>query len=43
MRKSRQKSFRELVRENREALLGDKDALERIERDIEKRYMSRKQ
>ncbi len=40
--KNKQKSFKELVRENKEALLGDKEALERIERDIEERYMSRK-
>ncbi|RAS75594.1 FbpB family small basic protein [Priestia endophytica] len=32
------KTFKELVKENREALLQDKQALERIEKRIEKRH-----
>ncbi|WP_197232677.1 FbpB family small basic protein [Priestia endophytica] len=32
------KTFKELVKENREALLQDKQALERIEKHIEKRH-----
>lgn len=38
MRRSRRKSFEELVRENKRQLLSDRDAIERIEERIEKRY-----
>ncbi|WP_410983276.1 FbpB family small basic protein [Bacillus cereus] len=38
MRRSRRKSFEELVRENKQQLLSDRDAIERIEERIEKRY-----
>lgn len=36
------KSFKELVEENKKALLGDKEALKKIENVIEERYMSQK-
>ncbi|MBE3642699.1 FbpB family small basic protein [Bacillus cereus] len=38
MRKSRRKSFDELVKENKQQLLSDRDAIDRIEERIEKRY-----
>ncbi|MBB5174676.1 FbpB family small basic protein [Texcoconibacillus texcoconensis] len=39
MRKKFQKSFDELVNENKENLLRDKDALEEIERKLEDRQV----
>ncbi|WP_346988252.1 FbpB family small basic protein [Bacillus sp. SW7] len=38
MRRSRRKSFDELVKENKQQLLSDRDAIDRIEERIEKRY-----
>ncbi|EEL59784.1 FbpB family small basic protein [Bacillus toyonensis] len=38
MRRSRRKSFEELVNENKQQLLSDRDAIDRIEVRIEKRY-----
>ncbi|MBE5106303.1 FbpB family small basic protein [Bacillus sp. MHSD_36] len=38
MRRSRRKSFEELVKENKQQLLSDRDAIDRIEERIEKRY-----
>ncbi|MBE7096099.1 MULTISPECIES: FbpB family small basic protein [Bacillus] len=38
MRRSRRKSFDELVKENKQQLLSDRDAINRIEERIEKRY-----
>ncbi|MCU5377861.1 FbpB family small basic protein [Bacillus cereus] len=38
MRRSRRKSFDELVKENKQELLSDRDAIDRIEERIEKRY-----
>ncbi|MEN1934120.1 FbpB family small basic protein [Paenibacillus sp. 102] len=38
MRRSRRKSFEELVKENKRQLLSDRDAMEQIEERIEKRY-----
>ena len=38
MRRSRRKSFNELVKENKQQLLSDRDAIDRIEERIEKRY-----
>ncbi|PEQ06293.1 FbpB family small basic protein [Bacillus toyonensis] len=38
MRRSRRKSFEELVSENKQQLLSDRDAIDRIEERIEKRY-----
>ena len=38
MRRSRRKSFEELVNENKQQLLSDRDAIDRIEERIEKRY-----
>ncbi len=36
MRRSRRKSFEELVNENKQQLLSDRDAIDRIEERIEK-------
>ncbi|WP_377864854.1 FbpB family small basic protein [Bacillus sp. R86525] len=41
MRRSRRKSFDELVKENKQQLLSDRDAIDRIEERIEKRYEMR--
>ena len=38
VRRSRRKSFDELVKENKQQLLSDRDAIDRIEERIEKRY-----
>ena len=38
MRRSRRKSFEELVNENKQQLLSDREAIDRIEERIEKRY-----
>ena len=38
MRRSRRKSFDELVKENKQQLLSDSDAIDSIEERIEKRY-----
>ncbi|PFJ15159.1 FbpB family small basic protein [Bacillus cereus] len=38
MRRSRRKSFEELVKENKQQLLSDRDAIDQIEERIEKRY-----
>ncbi|MED1046874.1 FbpB family small basic protein [Bacillus mycoides] len=38
MRRSRRRSFEELVNENKQQLLSDGDAMDRIEKRIEKRY-----
>ncbi|MEI4801896.1 FbpB family small basic protein [Bacillus sp. NPDC077411] len=38
MRRTRRKSFEELVKENKRQLLSDRDAIERIEEKLEKRY-----
>ncbi|HFK1789900.1 TPA: FbpB family small basic protein [Bacillus pacificus] len=38
MRRSRRKSFDELVKENKQQLLSNRDAIDRIEERIEKRY-----
>lgn len=38
MRRSRRRSFEELVNENKQQLLSDRDAMDRIEKRIEKRY-----
>lgn len=38
MRRTRRKSFEELVNENKRQLLSDRDAIERIEEKLEKRY-----
>ncbi|WP_459500114.1 FbpB family small basic protein [Bacillus sp. C1] len=38
MRRNRRKTFEELVRENKQQLLSDRDAIERIEERIERRY-----
>ncbi|AWC29167.1 FbpB family small basic protein [Bacillus cytotoxicus] len=38
MRRNRRKTFEELVRENKRQLLSDRDAIDRIEEKIEKRY-----
>ncbi|KFM99083.1 FbpB family small basic protein [Bacillus clarus] len=38
MRRNRRKSFEELVKENKQQLLGDREAIDRIEERIEKRY-----
>lgn len=38
VRRSRRKSFDELVKENKQQLLSDRDAIDRIEESIEKRY-----
>ena len=38
MRRSRHKSFEELVNENKQQLLSDREAIDRIEERIEKRY-----
>ncbi|ENQ3078175.1 FbpB family small basic protein [Bacillus sp. JJ864] len=38
MRRTRRKSFEELVKENKQQLLNDRDAIERIEEKLEKRY-----
>ncbi|MDZ5606779.1 FbpB family small basic protein [Bacillus pseudomycoides] len=38
MRRNRRQTFEELVRENKRQLLSDRDAIERIEDRIEKRY-----
>ncbi|PFZ00060.1 FbpB family small basic protein [Bacillus wiedmannii] len=38
MRRSRRKSFDELVKENKQQLLSDRGAIDRIEERIEKRY-----
>ena len=38
MRRNRRQTFEELVRENKRQLLSDRDAIERIEERIEKRY-----
>ena len=38
MRRSRRKSFDELVKENKQQLLSDRDAIDGIEERIEKRY-----
>jgi Fur-regulated basic protein B len=40
MRKTFRKSFTELVNENRQALLRNKEEIEKIERKIEKRHSS---
>lgn len=41
MRRNRRKTFEELVKENKRQLLSDRDAIERIEERIEKRYEMR--
>ncbi|MDM5155749.1 FbpB family small basic protein [Bacillus sp. DX1.1] len=41
MRRNRRKSFEELVKENKQQLLSDRNAIERIEERIEKRYEMR--
>ncbi len=41
VRRSRRKSFDELVKENKQQLLSDRDAIDRIEERIEKRYEMR--
>ncbi|WP_242223764.1 FbpB family small basic protein [Bacillus cereus group sp. BfR-BA-01380] len=38
MRRTRRKSFEELVKENKRQLLNDRDAIDRIEEKLEKRY-----
>ncbi|PEA83660.1 FbpB family small basic protein [Bacillus pseudomycoides] len=38
MRRNRRRTFEELVKENKWQLLNDRDAIERIEERIEKRY-----
>lgn len=38
MRRNRRKTFEELVKENKQQLLSDRDAIERIEERIERRY-----
>ncbi len=38
MRRNRRRTFEELVKENKRQLLNDRDAIERIEKRIEKRY-----
>lgn len=38
VRRNHRKTFEELVRENKRQLLSDRDAIERIEERIEKRY-----
>ncbi|SDZ10601.1 Fur-regulated basic protein B [Bacillus sp. 166amftsu] len=38
MRRNRRQTFEELVKENKRQLLSDRDAIERIEERIEKRY-----
>ncbi|EEL49903.1 hypothetical protein bcere0022_27760 [Bacillus cereus Rock3-44] len=38
MRRNRRKTFEELVNENKQQLLSDRDAIERIEERIERRY-----
>lgn len=43
MHTKNKKSFKELVKENKEALLGDKEALKKVENIIEDRYMSQKE
>ncbi|WP_456275369.1 FbpB family small basic protein [Bacillus sp. AK128] len=41
MRKSKKRSFQELVLENKRQLLNDKDALERIEDRIEQKRLGK--
>lgn len=41
MIKNKKKTFEELVQENKQALLNDKQALEKIEKVIENRYIER--
>ncbi|PGZ98246.1 FbpB family small basic protein [Bacillus pseudomycoides] len=41
MRRNRRRTFEELVMENKQQLLNDRDAIERIEEKLEKRYETR--
>lgn len=43
MRKPRKRSFTDLVNENKRQLLNDQEAIERIERRLEKKYMKKAQ
>ena len=43
MRKPRKRSFSELVNENKRQLLNDQEAIERIEKQLEKKHMSKAQ
>ncbi|MCK6257132.1 FbpB family small basic protein [Fictibacillus sp. WQ 8-8] len=38
MRKNRHISFKDLVRENKRELLGDQEAMERIEKKLEEKH-----
>nr|WP_295973647.1 FbpB family small basic protein [uncultured Bacillus sp.] len=43
MRKPRKRSFSDLVNENKRQLLNDQEAIERIEKRLEKKHMSKAQ
>ncbi|MDN4073290.1 MULTISPECIES: FbpB family small basic protein [Fictibacillus] len=41
MRKNRHLSFKDLVKENKRQLLGDQEAMERIEKKLEEKHTKR--